>query len=104
MSNQNKDQHKGGQSDKHSKQNPGQQNAGQQNANQENTGRENAGQQNEGEGNRTAARAYNADQHHFVENPQKVKDAAQSAKKAVEGKEGASLERAEKEGMKHAKH
>lgn len=89
MSNQNKDQHKGGQSDKHGKQTAGQ---------------ENAGQQNEGEGNRTAARAYNADQHHFVENPQKVKDAAQSAKKAVEGKENASLERAEKEGIKHAKH
>lgn len=62
------------------------------------------GQQNEGEGNRTAAREYNADQHRFAEDPQKVKQAAQSAKQAVEGKEGAALERAEKEGAKHAKH
>ena len=89
MSNQQKDQHKAGQADKSGKQHAGQQNPS---------------QQNEGEGNRTAARAYNADQHHFAENPQQVKEAAQSAKKAVEGKENASLERAEKEGMKHAKH
>ena len=61
------------------------------------------GQQNEGEGNRTAARAYNADQHRFAEDPQKVKQAAQAAKRAVDGKEGASLARAEKEGAKHAK-
>jgi len=94
MSNQNKDQHKGGQSDKHGPDKHSKQHADQQSASQK----------NEGEGNRTAARAYNADQHHFAENPQKVKEAAQSAKKAVEGKEKASLERAEKEGMKHAKH
>jgi hypothetical protein len=66
--------------------------------------KQNATQQNEGEGNRTAARAYNADQHRFAGDPQKVKDAAQSAKKAVDGDEKASLERAEKEGMKHGKH
>jgi len=90
MSNQNK----GGPSDKQAPQKAG----------QPKTMQENAGQQNEGEGNRTAARAYNADQHRFAGDQQKVKDAAQSAKKAVDGKEGASLERAEKEGAKHAKH
>jgi len=63
----------------------------------------NMGQQNEGEGNRTAARAYNADQHRFAGDHQKVEKAAQSARKAVDGPEGKDLARAEKKGQKHAK-
>ena len=60
-------------------------------------------QQNEGEGNRTAARAYNADQHRFAEDKDKVDKAAKSAERAVDGPEGASLRQAEKEGRKHAR-
>lgn len=63
----------------------------------------NMGQQNEGEGNRTAARAYNADQHRFAGDHQKVDKAAQSAREAVDSPEGKDLARAEKEGQKHAK-
>jgi hypothetical protein len=61
-------------------------------------------QRNEGEGNRTAARAYNADQHRFAGDRSKVEQAAKSARKAVEGTEGAELSIAEKEGKKHARH
>jgi len=60
-------------------------------------------QKNEGEGNRTAARAYNAEEHRFAADPEKVKKAAQSAERAVDGPEGAALAEAEREGRKHAR-
>ena len=84
-------------------QNAGQQKPQQQNAGQQNAGQQNAEQQNEGEGNRTAARAYNADQHRFAGDRQKVEQAAQAARKAVDGTDGKDLANAEKEGKKHAR-
>ncbi|HVJ41996.1 MAG TPA: hypothetical protein VM639_10880 [Dongiaceae bacterium] len=85
-------------------QNPGQRNAEQQRASEpRGQQNKNMGQQNEGEGNRTAAREYNADQHRFAGDHEKVEKAAQSARKAVDGPEGKDLARAEKEGQKHAK-
>jgi hypothetical protein len=57
-------------------------------------------QRNEGEGNRTAARKYNEDQQRFVKTG-KVEEKAREAEKAVEGKDGAELERAEAEGKRH---
>jgi hypothetical protein len=60
-------------------------------------------QQNEGEGNRTAAREFNADQQRLAGDKQKVDQAAQAAKKAVDGPEGKDLAQAEKAGAKHAK-
>lgn len=79
------------------------QNAGQQKPQQQNAEQQNAGQQNEGEGNRTAARAYNADQHRFAGDRQKVEQAAQAARKAIDGADGKDLANAEKEGKKHAR-
>ena len=61
------------------------------------------GNRNEGEGNKTAAKEYNADQQKFVKDPQKVKQAAEEAKRAVNSDQKAELEKAEKEGLKHAK-
>ena len=61
-----------------------------------------AEQKNEGEGNRTAARAYDRDQHRFAESG-KVDKAAQDAKRAVEGAEGDKLRRAEESGKGHIK-
>ena len=58
---------------------------------------------NEGEGNRTAAREYNKDTREFVRSG-KVEKSARKARDAVEGEEGESLRRAEKEGLKKARH
>jgi len=60
-------------------------------------------QKNEGEGNRTAARHYNKDTRDFVESG-KVEKSADKARKAVEGDERKELKRAEKQGMKPARH
>jgi hypothetical protein len=59
-------------------------------------------QKNEGEGNRTAARRYNKDSREFVESG-KVEKSAEKARDAVE-KDDDSLKRAEKEGLKKARH
>jgi len=61
------------------------------------------GQKNEGEGNKTAAREFNKAQHEFVQ-AGKVDKAAEEARKAVDGAEGAELEKAEDKARKHAKH
>jgi hypothetical protein len=58
-------------------------------------------QKNEGEGNKTAARTYNEQQKRFAESG-KVADAAEDARKAVDGPEGEELRRAEKEAQSHA--
>lgn len=58
---------------------------------------------NEGEGSRTAAKAYNDAQQKFVKSG-KVDEAAKDAEKAVEGPEGEEMKKAEKEGLKHARH
>jgi len=60
-------------------------------------------QKNEGEGNRTAAREYNKESRSFIESG-KVEKSAEKARKAVEGEEDRSLKRAEKEGLKKARH
>ena len=60
-------------------------------------------QKNEGEGNRTAAREYNKDQRSFVESG-KVEKSAEKAKTAVDSDEAESLKKAEKEGLKKARH
>ena len=74
------------------------------NQQQKPTQQQHAGQQkNEGEGNRTAARAFNADEHRFAANPEKVKKAAQSAERAVDRPKGAALVEAEREARKHAR-
>jgi hypothetical protein len=62
------------------------------------------GNRNEGEGNRTAAREFNADEQRFVQDKAKVKEQADKAKQAVEGSQGEDLKKAEKTGLKHAKH
>ena len=59
-------------------------------------------QRNEGEGNRTAARAYNDQQHKFVESGD-VEEKAREAEQALEGREGEALRRAEEEGKRHSK-
>jgi hypothetical protein len=64
--------------------------------------RKDTGAANEGEGSRSGARAYNQATKEFVDSG-RVGDAAQQAKKAVEGGEKAELERAEAEGKRHAK-
>jgi hypothetical protein len=64
---------------------------------------ENKGGKNEGEGNRTAARHYNKDTRDIVESG-KVEKSADKARKAVEGDERNELKRAEKQGMKPARH
>jgi len=58
---------------------------------------------NQGEGNREAARRYNKDTEEFIDSG-KVDESAQKARKAVDGKEGDALKRAEKDGMKPARH
>jgi hypothetical protein len=58
---------------------------------------------NQGEGNREAAREFNQDQQKFVRDSDRVKRKAEEAERAVEGKERAALERAEREGKRHAK-
>jgi hypothetical protein len=63
---------------------------------------EQSSQPNEGEGNRTAARAYDADQRKFVESGQ-VDKKAREAEEAFEGKEGDELRRAEEFGKRHAR-
>lgn len=62
------------------------------------------GNRNEGEGNRTAAREFNADEQRFVQDKAKVKEQAEKAKQAVESSQGEDLKKAEKTGLKHAKH
>ncbi|TXH34473.1 MAG: hypothetical protein E6Q98_18295 [Rhodospirillaceae bacterium] len=62
------------------------------------------GNRNEGEGNRTAAREFNADEQRFVQDKAKVKEQADKAKQAVESPQGEDLRKAEKTGLKHAKH
>jgi hypothetical protein len=57
-------------------------------------------QRNEGEGNRTAARHYNKAQQRFVKSG-KIEEKAREAEAALDGKEGAELERAEAEGKRH---
>lgn len=59
-------------------------------------------QQNEGEGNKTAAREFNREQKKFAESD-KVKPAAEEAKRAVDGKEKEALEQAEREGASKAR-
>lgn len=58
--------------------------------------------QNEGEGSRSGARDYEQRTRHFVASGQ-VEKKAKEAEKAIEGKEGAALKKAEAEGKKHAK-
>ncbi|NJO67667.1 MAG: hypothetical protein HC826_01650 [Rhodospirillales bacterium] len=60
------------------------------------------GTANQGEGNREAAKAYNEQQHDFVEQG-RVEKAADEAREAIESEEKHDLERAEAEGKKHAK-
>jgi len=59
-------------------------------------------QKNEGEGNKTAARHYNDATTDFAKSG-KVEPKAQEAKKAIEGKEGTALRKAEDEARNHAK-
>jgi hypothetical protein len=54
-------------------------------------------QKNEGEGNRTAAREYNEATKRFTQSG-RVEESGKKAKKAVEGREQAELERAEQVG------
>lgn len=58
---------------------------------------------NQGEGNRTADREYRERTKEFIESD-KVADAAQKAKEAIEGDEKEGLKAAEKTGKKHARH
>ncbi|MPY71131.1 MAG: hypothetical protein GEU92_13710 [Alphaproteobacteria bacterium] len=60
-------------------------------------------QKNEGEGNKSADRAYREKTEEFVR-AGKVQDAAEDARKAVEGDEGKALKEAEKAGQKRARH
>lgn len=59
-------------------------------------------QQNEGEGNKTAARRYNQDQQEFAKSGQ-VESAAEQARRALDGKEGEELKKAEEEGRSRAR-
>lgn len=56
---------------------------------------------NEGEGSRSAAEAYDKAQEKFAKSG-KVDKAAREAEKALEGKEGDELRRAEAEGKRHS--
>ena len=60
------------------------------------------GQQNEGEGNRTAAAEYNKGAERTAQSG-KVEQAARDAEKAIEGREGEELQRAEEKGRSHSK-
>ena len=57
---------------------------------------------NEGEGSRSGAKAYNDATRKFVVSG-RVGEAAQSAKRAVEGGEKSDLQQAEAEGKRHSK-
>ncbi|WP_068071001.1 hypothetical protein [Novosphingobium lentum] len=57
-----------------------------------------------GEGNYKATRDYNERTEHFLdENGNKVESLAKDAAKALDGKEGDELRKAESEGKSHAK-
>jgi hypothetical protein len=58
-------------------------------------------QANEGEGSRSAARRYNEGATRTAADPQHVKEAAEKAKKALDGPEGKELREAEQRGKKH---
>jgi hypothetical protein len=60
-----------------------------------------AKQANEGEGNKTAARAYNAQAERFAKSG-KVEKQARAAQQAVDGGEGKELARAEAVGKSHS--
>ena len=62
-----------------------------------------ADRKNEGEGNKTAARHYNEATTEFAKSG-KVDQKAREARKAVEGKEGDGLRKAEREGLQKARH
>lgn len=57
----------------------------------------------QGEGNYDAAREYRKATSAHAADKENVKKEARAAKKALEGEEGAELERAEQEGKSHAK-
>ena len=57
----------------------------------------------QGEGNYDAAREYDKGATEHARNQQQVKQEAEAARDAVEGKDGADLERAEAEGRSHAR-
>lgn len=59
---------------------------------------------NEGEGNMTAARHYNEAATATAKNKDKVQRAANEAKKAVDGPDGARLRDAETKGKRKARH
>ena len=63
----------------------------------------NAGQRNEGEGNKTAARHYNEATTEFAKSG-KVEEKAREARKAVDGQDGEKLRKAERDGLKKARH
>jgi hypothetical protein len=63
--------------------------------------RKDLGLENEGEGSRSAARRYGEATRKFVE-AGKVDEAAEKAKKALEGPEKEELKKAEEEGKRHA--
>jgi hypothetical protein len=56
---------------------------------------------NQGEGDYASARVYNEHQRQFNESG-KMEKAAKDAEKAIEGKEGDELRRAEEEGKRHS--
>ncbi len=56
---------------------------------------------NEGEGSRSAAHRYNDGATRTASDPKHVKEAGESAKKALEGPEGDELRAAEERGKKH---
>jgi hypothetical protein len=58
-------------------------------------------QPNEGEGSRSAARRYNEGATRTASDPQHVKEAAEKAKRALDGPEGDALRAAEERGKKH---
>jgi hypothetical protein len=60
-------------------------------------------QPNEGEGNKTADREYRQRTSEFVKSG-RVEPSAKEAEKAVKGREGAELRKAEEIGKQHAKH
>lgn len=57
--------------------------------------------ENQGEGDYKSARAYNEHQRQFNESG-KMEKATKDAEKAIEGKEGDALRRAEEEGKSHS--
>jgi len=56
--------------------------------------------QNEGEGSRSATRRYDAGAERTAANPKHVEEAAEKARKALEGSEADDLRRAEERGKK----